>query len=110
MGRAYDESIDLTKALERHFDPAQALQRIQETHEWLKDPTKKSDDELAELGWRRGYNLTVWEEMPGRLDSRAVQQVLLQTLTGGRLGITETGPGYSLKTEATQIRKVLSQP
>lgn len=108
MGRAYDNSINLTKALANHFDPALALKRIQETHEWLKDTRRKTNDELAELGWTRGYDLTAWEEMPGRLDSRAVQQVLLQTITGGRLGITGTGPGYSIKTAASQIRHVLS--
>jgi hypothetical protein len=108
MGRAYDETIDLTKALERHINPSLALERIKQTHEWLKDPTPKSPEELAELGWKKAYNLTVWKEMGGELDSRAVQQVMLQNLTGGRLGIVETGPGFSIKTEATQIRKVLS--
>jgi hypothetical protein len=108
MGRAYDETIDLTKALEMHINPSLALERIKQTHEWLKDPKPKSAEELAELGWKKSYDLTVWELMCGELDSRAIQQILLQNLTGGRLGIVETGPGFSIKAEATQIRQVLS--
>lgn len=107
MGRSYDESVDLTKALENHFNPSLALKRIRETHEWLKGEPM-SNEELATRGWKKGYNLNVWELMPGELDSRAVQQVILQTLTGGRMGIVGTGPGDSIKVEATQIREILS--
>lgn len=107
MGCAYDDSIDLTNALATHYNPALALEKLKQTHEWLKDPAPKSDAELAELDWKKGYSLTVWEVMCGELDSRAIQQVMLQTFTGGRLGIVETGPGFSIKAEATQIREVL---
>jgi len=108
MGRSYDENVDLTKALENHFDPSLALDRIRQTHEWLKEPM--SDEELANRGWKKGYNLTVWEEMPGELDSRALlyTRVMLQTFTGGRMGVVETGPGDSIKAEASQIRDILS--
>ena len=108
MGRAYDSSVDLTKALKNHYNPSLALERIKQTHEWLKDETPKTAEELEELGWKKAYNLTVWEETAGDLDSRAVQRVLLQTMTGGRLGITKTGPGYSIKQEAMRYRSSLS--
>jgi len=104
MGRSYDKSIDLTKALANHYNPSLALKRIQQTHEWMtmKEP-------LSE--WKKGYNLTVWEEMPGELDATpaTMTRVMLQVLTGGRMGIVGTGPGESIKKEATQIReKILS--
>eukprot|EP00980_Cylindrotheca_fusiformis_P025907 scaffold14866_cov59-Cylindrotheca_fusiformis.AAC.1 len=108
MGRAYDGTVDLTKALEKHYNPSLALERIKQTHEWLKDRKEKSAEELSELGWEKAYDLSVWEPMCGDLDSRFVQKILLQVLTGGRLGIVETGPGFSTKTEASQIRGVLS--
>merc|ERR1711935_50412 len=99
MGRAYDETVDLTKALAKHYNPELALERIKQVHEWLKSETPKSPEELGKLGWKKAYNLTVWTEMPGELDSRALTRVLLQNLTGGRMGIVETGPGYSIKEE-----------
>lgn len=108
MGRAYDSSVDLTKALEKHYNPSLALERIKQTHEWLKDETPKTPEELESLGWKNAYNLTVWEEMAGELDSRAVQKIVLQSLTGGRLGIVNTGPGHSIKQEAMMRRSSLS--
>lgn len=108
MGRAYDETVDLTKALEKHYNPELALERIKQVHEWLKSDTPKSPKELEKLGWNKAYNLTVWEEMPGELDSRAMQKIMLQVFTGGRMGIVETGPGYSIKQEATRLREVFS--
>eukprot|EP00980_Cylindrotheca_fusiformis_P020904 scaffold7925_cov101-Cylindrotheca_fusiformis.AAC.1 len=104
MGRAYDGAVDLTKALEKHYNPSLALERIKQTHEWLKDREEKSAEEVSELEWEKAYDLSVWEPMCGDLDSRFVQKILLQVLTGGRLGIVETGPGFSIKTEASQIR------
>ena len=108
MGRAYDSSVDLTKALEKHYNPSLALERIKQTHEWLKDETPKTPEELENLGWKKAYDLTVWEVMAGDLDSRAVEKVLLQTITGGRLGIVKTGPGHSIKHEANRRRSSLS--
>ena len=49
MGRAYDSSVDLTKALKNHYNPSLALERIKQTHEWLKDETPKTPEELEEL-------------------------------------------------------------
>lgn len=108
LGRAYDPEVDLTKALEKHYNPELALERIKQVHEWLKDETPKSDEELEKLGWKKAYGLDVWEPMCGDLDSRAFQKVMLQNLTGGRMGIVETGPGQSIKHEATLIRSALS--
>lgn len=114
LGRAYDSSIDLTKALENHFNPTLALERIQQTHEWLKgggDSSSSSDGTSSlekEQGWKKGYNLTVWQEMPGEIDSRAIQKIILQIVTGGRLGMVGMGPGLAIKKEASQIRKILS--
>ncbi|CAJ1941337.1 unnamed protein product [Cylindrotheca closterium] len=109
LGRAYDPDVDLSKALEKHYNPELALERIKQVHEWLKDDQNPmSDEELDKLGWQKGYDLTVWEPMAGDIDSRAIPKVLLQNMTGGRMGIVETGPGQSIKQEATQIRTALS--
>ena len=115
LGRAYDSSIDLTKALENHFNPTLASERIKQTHEWLKggdSSSSSSSDGTSSLekeqGWKKGYNLTVWQEMPGEIDSRAIQKIILQIFTGGRLGMVGTGPGVAIKKEASQIRKILS--
>jgi len=71
------------------------------------DDDLPTDEEMEKRGWKKGYNLTVWTEMPGEIDSRALQQVLLQNMTGGRMGMKEMGPGASFKTEANQLRKAL---
>ena len=107
IGRAYDSTIDLTKALENHYHPTLALERIQQTHEWLKDPTPLSDTELEQRGWKKGYNLTIWQEMPGEVDSRARAKVILQVLTGGRMGMVGMGPGIEIKEEASEVLRIL---
>lgn len=106
-GRAYDDTFDLTKALENHYDPALALQKIKEAHEMLSTPEPLSDVDLAKHGWEKGYNLTAWTEMPGELDSTAIGKLLLQNLTGGRLGLVGTGPGDYFRKEAMQYRNGL---
>ena len=80
---------------------------MKETHEWLKMDVNMTNQELKERGWEKGYNLTAWTEMPGEMDSRAMQQVLLQTSTGGRMGV-ESGPGASFRSEANQLRSALA--
>jgi len=105
-GRSFDSDVDLTEALKNHYNPSLVLQKLKETHEWLKGDDDIDDDELEKRGWKKGYNLTVWTEMPGELDSRALKMVLLQTSTGGRLGY-QSGPGSSFQSEAKQLRLAL---
>jgi hypothetical protein len=108
-GRAYDENVDITKALENHYDPTLALQRIKDAHEWLSTPEPLSDEEIANRGWKKGYNLTAWTEMPGELDSTAIGKLLLQNLTGGRFGFGGTGPGEAFRSEAKKYRNCFSK-
>ena len=100
--------MDLTKALENHYNPSLALQKIKETHEWLKTDVTMTDEEIEQKGWKKGYNLTVWTEMPGEIDSRGVPLVMLQTATGGRMGLVGMGPGASFRAEANQLRSALA--
>ncbi len=107
-GRCYDENVDLTKAVEKHYDPALALERIKEMHELFSTEEPLSDKELEAKGWKKGYNLSVWTEMPGEIDSRAISKIIIQTFTGGRMGVTKTGPGNYIKTQSALIREMLS--
>lgn len=107
-GRSYDGSTDLTEALKNHYDPELALKKIKETHEWLKVDKDFDDMELEKMNWKKGYNLTPWTQMPGEIDTRAVNKVILQCATGGRLGISKTGPGDSFRAEVTQLREALN--
>jgi hypothetical protein len=107
-GRCYDENADLTKALEKHYDPALALERIKEMHELFSTEEPLPDKELEAKGWKKGYNLSVWTEMPGEIDSRAISKIIIQTFTGGRMGVTKTGPGNYIKTQSALIREMLS--
>jgi len=106
-GRSFDESVDLTKALENHYNPELAMKKLREAHKLLSSKDVPSpgytDEELAEMGFQKGYNLTTWEEMPGAVDSNAIKKVLLQVVTGGRMGFV-TGPGYSVRQEARGLR------
>lgn len=86
------------------------MNKMKEAHKLLSSkeiPSSGfSDDDLTQMGFQKGYNLTVWTEMPGELDSTAVKKVVLQTVTGGRMGIV-SGPGYSFKNEVTALRNEL---
>ncbi len=83
------------------------MKKLKEAHDWLsKEKVPESgftDNELAEMGFEKGYNLTVWSEMPGEIDSTVIKKVLLQAVTGGRMGFV-TGPGHSFREEAIGIR------
>jgi len=109
-GRSFDQSVDLTKALENHYNPSLALAKIKELHQYLKGTDDMTEEQQQENGWYKGYNLTVWTEMPGEVDSRSLNEVLLQNLTGGRMGIQNTGPGDSFKAEANQLREAIGSP
>jgi predicted aldo/keto reductase-like oxidoreductase len=108
QGRAYDESVDLRKALESHYNPELALTRIQHAHKWLSGDDPMSDDELSKMGWNKGYNLSTWEEMPGAIDSRDLAPFFEQVLTGGRMGF-KSGPSQCFKNEAIQLRRELEK-
>lgn len=65
-GRSYDPTVDLTEALKDHYNPELAKQKLAEVHEWLNKDAKFTDEERAEKGWGRAYNLTTWGEFPGK--------------------------------------------
>ncbi len=101
--------MDLTKALEKHYDPELALKKVKEVHEWLTGALPKSNEELVQKGWKKGYNLTTWTEMPGEIDSRNISSVILQVMTGGRMGLQNLGPGETFRKEAKQLRSSLEK-
>jgi hypothetical protein len=102
-GRAFDDTVDLSKALSQHYNPALALKKLKECHGWLNSKNPPfTDEELEVKGWSRGYNLTVWEEFPG--ESITAGKVLLQAATRGRAGITGTGPTVESTKEASSLR------
>lgn len=45
--------------------------------------------------------------MPGEVDSRARAKVILQVLTGGRMGMVGMGPGIEIKEEASEVLRIL---
>jgi hypothetical protein len=106
-GRCFVEGIDLTEALKNHYNPDLVLQKLREAHKWLNTEAEFSSDDLKQMGFEKGYNLTTWEEMPGEIDSTAIMKVVLQVLTGGRLGFSDTGPGYSIRKQADLLRLAL---
>ena len=101
-GRAFDDSVDLTDALKDHYDPKQAMRKLQEVHDWFKaDAVKLSEEEKEERGWKRAYNLTTWEEFPGEVVS--VSNVLL-----GRMGLKSGGgPTKNVTAEAVSMRGIV---
>ena len=65
--------MDLTEALKDHYNPELAKQKLAECHEWLNKDVKFTDEERAEKGWSRAYNLTAWGEFPGTFQITAKQ-------------------------------------
>ena len=98
--------MDLTDALKNHYNPSLVLKKIKEAHNWLNQDRKFSDEELAEQGWKKGYNLTVWTEMPGEIDPTKLFGFVINIFTGGRSG-EPSGPGASFRREASQLRNAL---
>ena len=103
--------MDLSDALKNHYNPELAMKKLMEAHKWLSSKqTPKSgysNSDLADMGFQKGYNLTAWTEIPGELDSTMIGKLLITIVTGGRMGFI-TGPGYSFKREAQQLRDALS--
>ena len=104
------ESVNLTEALQNHYNPTLALEKLAETHKWLsRSNPPLTDEQLAERGWKKAYNLTVWDEMPGEVDmtsNNPMLGMLFGMLTGGRYG-KPVGPGASFRNEVGQLRKAL---
>jgi hypothetical protein len=102
-GRGFDDTVDLTEALSKHYNPALALEKLKECHSWLNSSNGTfTNEDLAQKGWERGYNLTVWEEFAGEIITPG--KVLLHAVTRGRAGITGTGPSAKSAEEASSLR------
>jgi hypothetical protein len=85
-GRGYDEKVDLTTALAKHYDPAAALAKIEETVALLKKASKKlSTEQKLKFGWNDAYDLRPWHEYPDSF-RMTIPGVVLQNVTGGWLG------------------------
>ena len=86
------------------------MKKLKEAHKWLSSkegpPSGYSDDDLAEMGFQKGYNLTAWTETPGEVDSTMLKQILITTLTGGRMGLV-SGPGPLFEKEAELVKGAL---
>ena len=102
-GRCHQADVDLADALQDHVDADLVKKKLAECHEWLNSKKDElSEEERKERGWDEAYNLTVWEEHPGQ---PTVSGVLLQNVTGGRMGITGTGRTKQSMAEAKNMRK-----
>ena len=88
-GRSYDSSIDLTETLRNHYNPTLALEKLAEVHSWLNKDRTFTDEELVERGWNSAYDLQTWDIYPG--DDVTATQVVLQTVTRGRFGVSSKG-------------------
>jgi len=101
-GRCYQADVDLSDALQNHVDSESVKKKLAECHEWLYSKKDElTEEERKERGWDEAYNLTVWEEHPGQ---PTISGVLLQNVTGGRMGITGTGRTRRSITEANNMR------
>ena len=110
IGRCYDDKVDLTKALGKHYNPSLAMTKVLEMQEIFGGVLSDSHNgKETDERWQKGYDLTVWEEMPGEIDSRDIMKVVLQGLTGGRMGLIGSGPGVSFRMEATKYRETINQ-
>lgn len=90
-GRFFDETVDLAEALKNHYDPELVRLKLAEVHKWLKKDTNLSDTEKDELGWKKGYNLTTWEEFPGDLSTAKSSSGLISKILLARAGIVSAG-------------------
>ena len=98
----YQDDVDLSDALQNHMDAELVKKKLAECHEWLNSKNDElTEKERKERGWDEAYNLTVWQEHPGQ---PTISGVLLQNVTGGRMGITGTGRTRQSIAEAKSMR------
>lgn len=114
-GRPYNKDVDLTEALRDHYDPDLVERKMIELDGWLRDDDDgPTEEERKARGWDEAYSLTVWEEFPGAPNPNiSATKVLLQNMTGGRMGITGTGPTKRASHLASSLRtsyRTLSTP
>lgn len=102
-GRACDSSVDLTVPLAKHYASEVVREKLAECHLWLRKDEKYSHKERKLRNWDCAYNLTVWEEFPG--ESISNRKILLQSITGGRMGVIGTGPTEQSAFEGKLMRK-----
>ena len=87
-GRSFDKRVDVTKSLERHYNPEEARSKLAEIHTWLKQDATMSEEERTKF--QPAYNLTTWKEYPrGNLDYLALES---------------TGPTQDVAEEAKAMR------
>ena len=85
-GRAFDETADYAKALEKHFDPVEAEKKLKETHMLLaKKNLKTTAKDREENGWAEAYDLRVWHEFPDTIRITMMSAVM-QNVSRGYFG------------------------
>lgn len=101
-GRCYDENVDLTNALSKHYDPELAKSKIIEVHDWLTKDANISEQQKESLGWKQAYSLTTWEPF-AQHNPTATSAIL------SRLGLKTYGAGDSKETkqEANVMRGIV---
>lgn len=77
-GRSYDATVDLTEALKDHYNPELVKQKLAEVHGWLNKDAKITDQDRAEKGWSRAYNLTTWGQFPGKTLTMQVFRIIFR--------------------------------
>ena len=98
--------MDLTTALKNHYNPSLVIQKLKEVESWVGTDEPLSDEEQAARGWTKGYNLTVWPEMPGDVDPTKLLEFIINVFTGGRW-TKPVGPGAAFRKEASQLRNLI---
>mmetsp|Transcript_21172 Transcript_21172/g.29938 ORF Transcript_21172/g.29938 Transcript_21172/m.29938 type:complete len:621 (+) Transcript_21172:81-1943(+) len=106
IGRAYQPNVDLTEALKDHYDPELVKKKIAEAHQYLTSKKgEMSDEERQAKGFEEAYNLTVWVDFCGDMNTMTATKVMLQSLTGGYFGINNTSERRSSQAAAATLRQ-----
>lgn len=105
IGRAFSDKVDLSKALEKHFDREEVKRKLAECHAWLTGANAPTEEEKKDRGWDTAYDLRAWPEYPDT-DRMSMKGLFLQNLSGGRMGMGG-GPTDEFAAYASQVRTLI---
>jgi predicted aldo/keto reductase-like oxidoreductase len=102
LGRCFDQTVDYTEALAKHYDAQAAKVNMAKVHAWL---SSKGDIDRQSMECESAYDLRIWETFPG--DNPTVSSVLLGHVSFGLCGATG-GPTKTAEQYAAVLRHFVS--
>jgi hypothetical protein len=104
--RGLDDNIDLSSALQNHYDPRLAEERVQYVHGLFSSKSPLNSDKRRGRGWDAAYDLRPWNEFPDT-ERITIPGIILQNLIPESRFGTGGGPTRESNDLGEQIRETI---